>query len=84
VSPPRKPVTTNNFHSGDRFGLVPKKATAIPIKYPPVILEIKVPSGRVEEIPTVARLNPALSSAPKPAPQKIANIDGHIIKYLLN
>jgi hypothetical protein len=28
---------------------------------------------------TVAKLNPALSNAPKPAPQKIARIDSHIL-----
>jgi len=32
VRPPKKPVITNNFHSGDRFGLLPKKATAIPTR----------------------------------------------------
>ena len=32
VRPPKKPVTTNNFHSGERSGLLPKNATAIPIK----------------------------------------------------
>jgi hypothetical protein len=78
VRPPKKPVTTNNFHSGDRFGLLPKNATAIPTIYPPTILEIKVPKGSVEAILTVARLNPALSNAPRPAPQKIAEIDSHI------
>jgi hypothetical protein len=79
VRPPKKPVITNNFHSGDKLGLLPKKARAMPIIYPPTILEIKVPSGSVEGALTVARLKPALSNAPRPAPQKIARIDGHII-----
>jgi hypothetical protein len=42
-------------------------------------LEIKVPKGSVEAILTVARLKPALSNAPRPAPQKIARIDSHIL-----
>jgi len=79
VRPPKKPVITNNFHSGDRLGLLPKNATAIPTIYPPTILEIKVPNGSVEVMLTVAKLNPALSNAPRPAPQKIARIDGHIL-----
>ena len=57
---------------------MPKKATAIPTKYPPTILEINVPNGRVEARLTVTRLKPALSEAPRPAPQKIAKIDSHI------
>ena len=79
VRPPKKPVITNNFHSGDRLGLLAKNATAIPTIYPPTILEIKVPNGSVEAMLTVTKLNPALSNAPRPAPQKIARIDGHIL-----
>ena len=32
VKPPRKPVITNNFHSGERLGLLPKKAMAMPTR----------------------------------------------------
>jgi hypothetical protein len=32
VKPPRNPVITKSFHSGERLGLLPKNAMAIPIK----------------------------------------------------
>jgi len=38
----------------------------------------------METAPTVKKLNAALSRAPKPAPKKIARIDTHIIRSLLN
>jgi hypothetical protein len=42
-------------------------------------LASKVPSGTIDAVPAAKKLKPALSKAPKPAPKKIAKMDGHIV-----
>ena len=48
VNPPKKPVIINSFHSGDSEVFEEKNAIAIPIKYPPIIFALNVPSGIAE------------------------------------
>src|SRR3954454_2249973 len=70
VSPPRKPVMTNNRTSGGSPVLRDRYSTAMPIRYPPIRFAAKVPSGSVgtfglKPMPSIQR-NQAPSAAPIP------------------
>ena len=75
VSPPSKPVTTNNRHSGANMGCVLRYAIAMPIRYPPSKLAVSVPRGIVEKILFRPLLSSQRTRQPNEPPRHIARIE---------
>jgi len=75
VSEPRKPVITNNRHSGANAGKSVKKLINTPAKYPPIRFVANVPSGIGGKIELSAKPSNQRDVAPVAAPMQIAKTE---------
>ena len=72
VSPPRKPVMMKRRHSGEIRVCWTMSSTATPIRYPPMMFDASVPSGRFGVNWLRAAESPHRSHAPSAAPTPTA------------
>jgi len=82
VKPPKNPVMIKRRHCGGKSVCVVKKATAIPIKYPPIRLAATVPSDKKAEAESKIKPRTQRKTAPKDAPMLMANIEFNISKHI--